>query len=376
MAIVLRAGDPCAPIGLHTRGFFEQWFPTPSFIAYHGTGVDISDTSVKAIQFAPYKSGWKIDKMASQSLKPGIVVEGAIKNVDELAAALKLLSQAAGGITHAHVALPEEEAFVFSMEVPDARDRLQVTNMIEFELEGRVPLKPDQTVFDYDIVTIHADGASAEIGVSVFPVEVVQQYVAAFQKAGIVLMSLELEARSIARAILPPTSREVVLVADFGRARTGIAVIKGQIPIFTHTVQVGGDGMSAVIMKELNVNEAELDKLKNEKGIVRTGDDKVTGAMVGTASALADEISRHYSYWDTRRNEHDERVTPLAKVLLAGGSANLKGLPEYIATRVQAATLRADVWVNVCSFDEYIPPITKTNSLGFATAIGLALRSI
>lgn len=376
MAIVLRAGDPCAPVGLHTRGVFEKWFPTPSFIAYHGTGVDISDTSVKALQLGPHKSGWKIDKMASVSLKPGVVVEGAIKDIEQLAAALKVLAQAAGGITHAHVALPEEEAFVFSMEVPDARDRAQVTNMIEFELEGRVPLKPDQTVFDYDIVSIHADGAGAEIGVSVFPIAVVEQYVDAFQKAGIILVSLELEARSIARAILPATSRDVVLVADFGRARTGIAVIKGQIPIFTHTVQVGGDSMSAIIIKELNITDSEAEKFKNEKGIVRTGSDKVTSAMVGTASALADEITRHYSYWDTRRNEHDERVTPLAKVLLAGGSANLKGLPEYIATRVQAPTLRADVWTNVCSFDEYIPSITKANSLGFATAIGLALRSI
>ena len=66
---------------------------------------------------------------------------------------------------------------------------------------------------------------------------------------------------------------------------------------------------------------------------------------------------------------------PVEKVFLLGGSANFKGLPEYIAGKVRAQTERPNVWQNAFSFDEYIPPIDYRTSLQYATAIGLALRS-
>ena len=96
----------------------------------------------------------------------------------------------------------------------------------------------------------------------------------------------------------------------------------------------------------------------------------------GTASALSDEVLRHYRYWDTRRNEHGERMTPVGRVILVGGSANLKGLPDYIAGRVQAPAERGEVWRHVASYDDYIPPVDRQHSLQYATAIGLALRGL
>ena len=95
-----------------------------------------------------------------------------------------------------------------------------------------------------------------------------------------------------------------------------------------------------------------------------------------TASALADEVTRHYHYWDTRRNDRGDRVTPVGKVILVGGNANLEGLPEYIAGRVQAPVERGDPWRHVADFNEYIPPIEKKIALQYATAIGLALRAL
>ena len=69
-------------------------------------------------------------------------------------------------------------------------------------------------------------------------------------------------------------------------------------------------------------------------------------------------------------------MTPVGSVILIGGGANLNGLPDYIAGRVQAPTSIADVWRHVCDFDEYIPPIDRRTSLQYATAVGLSMRSL
>jgi len=362
--------------GAVAHSAFSRWFPTPGAISPYGAGVDISDSSLKWMSLKTAERGWEVDAHLEIPLEAGIVEGGVVRDEKRLGIAISKLRKEVNGGESVHAALPEEVAYVFNMDVQDAHNREQVLNIIEFELEGRVPLKANKAVYDYDIVEMHPDGNGAEVGVTVFPRDVVEGYVSAFIYSGLRLLSLEIEARSIARSVVSKENDGVVLVADFGRARTGIAILKRGVPIFTSTVSVGGDAMTRVIVEKLGVDEHAADTFKNENGIAPGGDLKVLEAISGTAAALADEITKHYQYWDTKRNEHGERVTPVERVILCGGSSNLKGLPEYIATRVHASTERANIWKNVCSFDDYIPPIERNYSLGYATAVGLALRSV
>ncbi|HET8581546.1 MAG TPA: pilus assembly protein PilM [Candidatus Paceibacterota bacterium] len=354
------------------HGMLAQWFPTPSILVRVGAGVDISDSSIKWIELVPAVHGWEVGVHGHLPLPEGVVVEGSVRDAAQLGAAIAELREQVGGSSVVHAALPEEAGYVFSMTVPEAGNREEVLHMVEFELEGRVPLKVNQAIYDYDIVGPTEEGI--ELAVSVFPSALVDGYLQAFAAAGIELRSLEVEARAIARAVVPADAADVSLLVDFGRARTGFAILKRGMPIFTDTVAVGGAKLTETVMGALGVGEADANEFKDTIGLLSTDDARVHEVVAATAATLADEVLRHYRYWDTRRNEEGKRVTPVARVLLAGGSATLKGLPEYLASRVQAPAALVDVWRNVCSFDEYIPPIERKASLGYATAIGLALR--
>lgn len=353
----------------------DRWFPTPRAFLTRGIGIDISDASIKWLQLEPYKSGFKVGTYGTVELPQGAVVGGVIKDRAVLTQALSDLKRTQKGFSYAHAALPEEAGYVFTMMVPISQDRAQILSMIEFGLEDRIPLSPNETVFDFDI--IHSDGASgqAEIAVVAFPKDIAESYAAVFAAAGIELLSLEIEARSIARAIgVQSSDGTVELLVDFGRTRTGLAILRSGLPIFTSTVEVGGDGITKLLMERLSVSKEEADAFKNEHGIFSTNE-KGAEAITGVAAALADEVARLYHYWDTRRDDKGDRIATVSRVVLAGGSSNLKGLPEYIASKVQAPTERADMWVNVCDMDEYIPPIDRRTSFSYSTAIGLALRS-
>lgn len=354
-----------------------RWFPTPQLLFPRSAGIDISDASIKWIVIVPHADGKRVLSFGSQALAPGIVVEGTIRDESALSDALRQVRIGLGPLSCAHAALPEEAAFVFNMRVPEESEREQILRMIEFELDGRVPISPVDAVYDFNVIKEH--GTDTEIGVVVFPRDLAASYVRVFEAAGIELLSLEVEARSIARAVSRYEAAEpITLSVDFGLERTGFAVLKNGIPIFTSTVAVGGDPITRALTKALSISEAEAKEFKNEKGLLPKDGTKSAGTEIiaGTVSALADEVAKHYRYWDTRRNDKGERVTPVGRVLLVGGSANIKGLADYIAERVQAPTERPDVWRNVCTFDEYIPPIDRRTSLQFATAIGLALRGV
>jgi len=352
-------------------------FPTPEFLTAPAAGIDISDASVKWLVLKKNARRYSVVTYGEAPLEEGIVVQGAVRDVAALSAVLHEVKKRLRGVRFAHAALPEEAAYVFEMHVPEGTSREQIYDLIEFEFEGRVPIAPNAAVFDFDTIQRHDEGAGQEIGVSVFPRELAESYDAAFEGAGIGLLSLELEARSIARAITKDSDSSVTLLVDFGRARTGFAVLKRGIPIFTSTVEVGGDSITRALMEKLSLTLDEAIAFRNEQGLVPGDAQHASGLdlIAGTASALSDEITRHYHYWDTRRNERGERMTPVSNVVLVGGSSNLRGLTDYVAGRVQAPAYLGDVWTRVSDFDAAIPPIARRESLQYATAIGLALRA-
>jgi type IV pilus assembly protein PilM len=348
-------------------------FPTPTLLLPTAAGIDISDSSIKWLVLSTRGGAKSVARFGEVPLESGIVISGMVQDVQRLSEALLRVRRELGGVHAAHAALPEELAYVFGMRLLEATSRDQAMKMIEFEFEDRVPIPPSAAVYDYNPLSENGEVAD-EAAVVVFPNDVAEAYAEAFARAGITLLSLEVEARSIARAISGPRD-PITLLVDFGKARTGFAVLKQGQPIFTSTVGVGGDMMTQTLMQKMSLTERQAEDFKNEHGLL--GDAKGgVEAVSGTASALADEVMRHFHYWDTRRNEEGQRVTPVGKIVLVGGSANLKGLADYIAGRAQAPCERGNVWRNVASFDEYIPPIDKRRSLQYATAIGLALRGL
>lgn len=350
-------------------------FPVPQLLVPPAAGIDITDASIKWLALKETSHGVRISSCGSLALPQGLVERGTIKDQKALADALREVKKKSG-IRYAHAALPEEDAYVFSMHVPTGSTRSQIMNMIEFELEARVPIPPSQAVYDFDTV-LFRDGGE-EIAVSVFPRDLAEGYVESFALSGIELVSLEIEARSIARAISEAGRDSTTLVVDCGFARTGVAILMNSIPIFTSTIDIGGVQFSKAVMDVMGVDEEGARVFKNEHGLVPgdTAGVKALQALQSVADALSEEIGRHYRFWDTRRSERGGHFLPVERVFLLGGSANLKGLPEYIAGKVRVQTERPNVWRNTFSFDEYIPPIDYRASLQYATAIGLALRSI
>lgn len=348
----------------------------PIFLFPPSVGIDISDVSIKWLSLKPAPDGFRVDRYGEIALQEGVVENGVIQNVDALASTLREVKKHLGGISHVHAALPEEPAYLFELSVPSGAPRDQVLKLIEFEFEGRVPIAPKDAVFDFDVIERRV-GDTDSIGVVVFPRELAERYVSAFGQAGLSLLSLEIESRSIARAICRHEAASVNLLVDFGRARSGFAVLKNGIPIFSSTVEVGGNTIDHALQTISTLPQDGLLAFKNEQGLASGTDAKAPGmeAIIGTASALADEVTKHYRYWDTRRNDRGERMTPVSQVVLVGGSANLKGLADYIAGRVQAETVIGEVWHNVCDLETYTPPIDRHSSLRYATAIGLALRA-
>lgn len=350
-------------------------FPPPRFLAMRGVGLDISDSSVKFAGLAERPYGKVLASYAERPIPEGAVVNGEIADPDRLGRVLSLMRRDFG-LEFVRVSLPEEKAYIFQTKIPRGATGDAARSVIEFSLEENVPITPDESVFDYEVLRGGEDNHDHDdVSVSVYPRSIVEAYAGTLRRSGLTPLSFETEAHAVARSVIPRGDLGTYLIIDIGRKRTGLAIVSRGSLAFSSTLEVGGDAFSVAIEKYDGGSGADTERVKTERGLLRRrGDQELYASLMASASAIRDEINRHYIYWQGRKGPDGTSSPRIEKMILCGGNANLAGLPEYLSASLRVPAARANVWVNTASFDDDIPDIDCHHALSYATAVGLALR--
>ena len=349
--------------------------PPPNYLRLPSVGVDISDSSLKYIQFVPEKRlGRSLDlkHWGDIEVPKEALDKGEIKDISLLSDTMREAKKITGA-QFVRLSLPEERAYLFETKIKKGTPFKEIRGQLEFRLEENVPLSPRDAFFDYHVFSDTLEQDQLTVSVTVYTKDTINSYYEACQKAGVTPISFEVEAQAIARAVLQKGNRGTHLIVDFGKTRTGIGIVHRGVLMYTSTIDIGGNELSAALRRQLgDKDETELTIIKNQEGLVRRATDGTAyEALVSTVSAIKDEISIRIDYWNNREDSHTDRM--IERVILCGGSANLKGLPEYLTETLGIDAVRADVWQNAFDIDDFVPPIDLPHSYGYATAIGLGL---
>ena len=345
-------------------------FPPPVFMAMPASGIDISQGTVKTVVLRTSGSATELASYMETPVPEGAVVNGDIEEPEKIIDILRSLRLRLG-IHYASVSLSERKAYLYQTIVPGAPKDLR--SAVESGLEEHVPLPPGEAVFDYEVV--RRVEAGTILSVTVYARRIVETYQRMFESAGILLRSLEVESQALARSTLSQSDRSAtVMIIDFGRRTTRVAIAENGVVVFTATLDIGGDALTSAVMKLFNVPEPEAEKIKNEKGFLMNKENKdLVEALMTTVSVVKDEVAKHLAYWNNPAVDDLPRKS-VSKVIICGGNANLRGFPEYLEGAVGLPVAVANVWGKAFSLDTYVPAMPFHVSLEYATAIGLAER--
>lgn len=353
------------------RSKFYQFSPPPQFLQMPAVGLDISDAAMRFVELVEKRKGLVIGRFGDHIIPRGVIESGEVKKVEALREVFRDIKKIYN-LEFVSVSLPEEKAYLFELKLPLMKYK-DIRGAIELSLEEHVPMSASDVLFDYDIVK--EDETSVSVSVSVVARALVDVYLEAFSGTGLTPVAFEVESHSVARSIIPEEDNGTYMTVDFGRTRTGIAIISGRFVQFTSTVQVGGGSLTDVIAKNLKVSYEEAEKIKQEHGISGENvNEEITLAMMSTISILRDEISRHQDYWEEHTDEYGKKRPVIQKIYLCGGDSNLAGFTSYLASGMKCPVELANTMINVNNLDEYIPEISFNDSLRYATALGLSLR--
>ncbi len=343
--------------------------PSPSYLQLPAVGFDISDQSLKYVKLRREKKELRLVSFGKKSFQAGIIEAGQIKNPDTF---IKFLQDFRKELKNDYliVALPEEKTYVGTIQMPLMKEE-EIKSSLEMQLEEHIPLQAKEVIFDFEIIkSADKDHKEDHLDVSftAAPTSLVESYRNVLKGAGFTPLAFETEPHALARALIKSEDKRVQMILDFGKTRTSFLITVGQRVGFTSTTKTAGESLDKALSKAHSMTLEEGDKLKKEKGL--------SPPLMPVISEIKDEAKKHIAYWESHNDDHNNSHKNIEKIILCGGDANLIGLPEYLSRELHLPVEMGNAWINLTDFEDYIPEIELKESLMYATAIGLALRSV
>lgn len=355
---------------------FLDLFPPPEYLIMKAVGVDISDRSLKFVEFYKEEGKLRLKRFGEENMEEGIVENGEIKNKARLISFLKKIKKIHNFI-YVVLSLPEEKAFLSLVELPQMPNE-QIRTSLALQIEEYIPLRLEDVIFDFEINPSHERKDHLDVLLLAFPKKLVFDYYEAFEEAGFMPVAMELESLSIARSLIPDNNKDSVMIIDFGKNRTTFSILKGGSLRFTSTIFLGGRDLEKMISKALGISLFAAEKAKKDFSLLGHKTDKrIYEAILPVISSIKDEIEKHQLYWRNHPlHAQSAEKQKIKEIILVGGESNMTGLPEYLSQELSMPVRIGNPWLKIDSFDNYVPEITKRESLSYSVAIGLALRGL
>jgi len=350
-------------------------------------GLDISDLSLRIAKLRKkQKKGSILVSVGEQKIKSGIIEDGIIKNEDALVEIIKKgISEVKGDkirTEYVICSLPEEKGFSKVIQMPKMEEA-DLKKAIRYEAENHIPLAADKVYLDSQIIRpAHNHTRYVEILIVAFPKEVVDPYVSCLKKAGLQPKALELESLAIARALVKNevTSDDLLLI-DLGITKTSFIIFSGYFLRLTSSISVSSEEFTKAIASGLGVGLKEANKLKlkyGAEGKTEKGK-KILEMLTPSLKILAVEIKKHLSFYRTHSSSSHSQPSGkgIKKIILSGGGANLKGLADFLNRELKIPVEIGNPWINILlDAKKKSSLLNDKESLGYVTALGLALRGI
>ncbi|OGE81018.1 MAG: hypothetical protein A3E98_03900 [Candidatus Doudnabacteria bacterium RIFCSPHIGHO2_12_FULL_48_11] len=344
-------------------------------------GLDISDVSIKAMQLKRHNRSFIPHAFADLSLPSRIINNHLIASEQRLAENIGYCLSKAGKIDTKYVAasIPESKSFVRILEIPNMREE-EIGSAIPWQLEQDIPVPVDQVYLDWQVIS--RTGEKINVLVAATPRDYVDALIDTLRIARLKPVALELESQALSRALIgQEDAKQSMLILDMANMQTSFIIIDGGVLEYTSSIPVAGNAFTESIARSLGVSSGEAEKLKRELGLVsETKRGNIRQAVLPVLDNIVDEIKNVIRFHE----EHAQNHRPIKRVVLSGGSSRLLGIADYIAARLNLGSNApvgrvslGDPWtnLNIAGLDDKLP-LKKDEALGFATAIGLALRGM
>ena len=348
-------------------------------------GLDIGDLAIKLLQLEKQWRGFRKPSMfvvknsRTVNLPPGYIVNGELQQPEMVRKKILQILGKDGGkfkpITSpwAVVDLPEPKTFLKLIDIESPPAQITVDD-VNYHARKHLPYELEETYLDWHIVNNNNETSKfSQVLIGAAPKIIADSYTYLLHSVGLMPISLEIEAISLARAMITADKNyegEARAILDLGATRSSIIIYdKGSIQ-FSTTINFSGELITMALMQELKLEYEVAEQLKINNGM--TYDEKYPRyfkVVNNLTEALVNEIKIALNFY----KERFANTNPITHITMCGGVSQLKNIDNFLSRKLKISAHPGHPWKNLLN-----PNFTEadnTNAAGMTSAIGLALRA-
>ncbi|MBM3494250.1 MAG: type IV pilus assembly protein PilM [Armatimonadetes bacterium] len=407
-------------------------------------GLDIGSKFMKAVELVPGRNGPTVKALGIAPTPPGAMENNIIVDPKLLGDAVKKLLKESGISCRRSVSSVSGQGalVVRVIEVPKMSDA-ELAETMKWEVERHVPFAADEVIMDFQPVVRADDDPDAqnmEVLLAVAQQEMIDRHVAMLFAAGLSPGSIDVEPLAASRALIElgpePYAKKTTAIVNLGAGNTDLGIYRDGVLAFPRTLPLAGDAMTAAIMQQMGLDEAQADETKCRSGEVLLGEAtvqatpaqeegfydisadtpasdtafdfgggsdqadafdlgapaptqssvpvpaasgnydptqlQVFSAIAPTLGELVAEIRRSIEYYQGRAADGE-----VHEILLCGGTAGLKNLDAFLSGELGIPTRVADPFQYAAvTARNYSAEHIRDLAPSFAVATGLAARDM
>lgn len=334
-------------------------------------GMDIGHNNVRVMQLQPGKHKPRVVGYGEISFDADYLEDGVIVRPEELAAAIQKLFKHSliGDITTKRVAMsvPISKAFTRSVELPKLSDK-EIIAAVQTEVEQYIPAAAESLYIDYS--TVQSGKEKWTTFIVAMPRKIVDSYMLLARLLGLEPVIIQTSSGAGANLFSYDGQGNLPSVlVDFGSDSADITVYDKN-PVVSGTVPSGGENITKLIAKALDVNEREATIIKTKYGLSYSKKQKqIEAGLSNNLGTLVKEIQRSIRYYE----ERSKSKQTIAQVVIMGGGANMPGLADYLTSTLRIPTRAFDP-TNFIEFGR-LQPFNMSERMSYVSAAGLSIFS-
>ncbi len=274
--------------------------------------------------------------------------------------------------------LPSQSVFTRFVKLPGSGPD-DVTAIIAFEAQQNVPFPIDEVVWDYQIMGAPRNN-SWDVSLVAIKADQLTEINSAVNKGGLRTHIIDVAPFAIYNAYRYNYSdlSGCSLLVDIGARTTNLLFVEDQ-KVFSRSIPVGGNAISAAIARDFKQDVTVGERLKIDKGFVGLGgayaerDDpteaRVAKIIRNTMTRLHAEIARSISFY--RQNQNGSAPV---RAFLCGGTVSLPYMVEFFSEKLQTPIEYLNPFRNVVIADEDTGAFVSSKAHVLGEVVGCALR--
>src|SRR5258708_14248327 len=254
-------------------------------------GLDIGSSSIKAVELKASRAGFELVSFGLEPLAQDTVVDGAIMDAPQVAAAIsKVFDQQKIKTKNVATSVSGHSVIVKRVTLP---------LMTEEELYERIPSEASQHI-PFDIADVNLsyqllESMDSQMDVLLVAVkkDKILNHTNVLAQAGKTPVVVDIDAFGLQNCFeinYEPDAGQTVALLNIGASVMNINIVRGGVPLFTRDVSVGGNQYTDALQKELDLSFEDAERLKRGESLPSVTAEQMQQIMRSVSDTLTMDV--------------------------------------------------------------------------------------